>query len=346
MIDFGETRLPGKPFGLCVYGFPYLAGFVRSDSVPTHTAALDRNGMLDLTVSAGAGFFESDLRVLGPEPSEADYAGFRDAVAERDLQFVLDVPGRANDADKMTGVVEAFERTGAVRGRMVLSGILCADRSSVGGRDGWQRYLDECIAALQTITPRLEELGVKVGLENHQDASSRDLARVCREVGSPSIGVTWDVGNSLAVMETPEGFLDRIEPHLVHVHCKDYKIFPSAEGFRLVRCGLGEGVVDWAGIFSRLRSLPGVTLSLEQAAHNARHIRCYTDAYWEGLEDREIGESLAVFRLAREQASRGDYRTPLETKNYAALAAYEAEELRTSVVNAAKIWNTLDSDGE
>jgi sugar phosphate isomerase/epimerase len=71
----------------------------------------------------------------------------------------------------------------------------------------------------------VEETGVAIALENHQDLTSDELVALCEDVGSPQSGVNLDVANPLAVGEEPLAFARRGMPYLKNVHLKDYRLY-------------------------------------------------------------------------------------------------------------------------
>ena len=83
----------------------------------------------------------------------------------------------------------------------------------------------------------------------------RELADLCAEVGSESVGVTLDAVNPLAVAEEPLEYARALGPLIKHVHLKDYRIYATPEGFRLVRCPLGSESWMFLG-FSPCRRRP------------------------------------------------------------------------------------------
>ena len=79
--------------------------------------------------------------------------------------------------------------------------------------------------------------------------------RFCK-LGGASVGIVFDTGNTFPVGEAPLDFTRVIAPYVRHVHLKDYRVQFTDEGFRLVRCAIGDGAVpfrDWP------RSLPSTT---------------------------------------------------------------------------------------
>ncbi|HIC70404.1 MAG TPA: sugar phosphate isomerase/epimerase, partial [Candidatus Latescibacteria bacterium] len=181
--------------------------------------------------------------------------------------------------------------------------------------------------------PLAEELDIPVGMENHQDICSWELCRLCEQVGSPSLGVTMDVGNALAVGETCSSFARRVMPYLKHVHLKDYKVYPTSSGYRLKRCPLGSGVVDWPDMLGIFRDgAPRIEACIELGATTARHIRILEPDYWSTFPQRPLEGVVDAIRTLHQASSDGDWRTPHERGEDADVrSAYELDQLETSV---------------
>lgn len=153
---------------------------------------------------------------------------------------------------------------------------------------GGNRYLStsfnlaksEFIHLLKKVDPVLEEYGVTLAIENHQDLHSSELLEISRKIKSGLIGITWDVGNSFAVFDTIETFYNRVGPLIKNVHLKDYVMCQSPSGFRLVRCSLGKGAVDFQKVFKLLGD-SDLHLSVELGAQTSRESHINIQRFWE-----------------------------------------------------------------
>ena len=113
----------------------------------------------------------------------------------------------------------------------------------------------------------------------------------------------------------------------VHVHLKDYRVQFTDEGYRLVRCAIGDGAVPYRrdGRDPR-RAPPALTAVLEPGALEARHVRLFTPDWWNGYPPKP---RRGACRLPRRRAPTNhladdaDYRTPWERGDDGALEAYE-----------------------
>ena len=230
---------------LTAHGLPHVMGFLPTKAGESHPSPLSVEGLMDAAVESGLDAIEVGL----PATEEFDPGPWREALRERGLRLVPDF-GVLLEAD--TTRVRAFLTHAATLGatvvRVMLSTMLCGDRRTSRRLAcvPWQRA-----ARLNEVLPYAEEMGLCLAVENHQDATSDDLLRLAEMTGhSPAFGVTLDAGNPLAVGEDPVEFAARIAPLIRHVHLKDYTIHFAPEGYRLVRCAAGDGVVDFPAILA------------------------------------------------------------------------------------------------
>ena len=176
---------------------------------------------------------------------------------------------------------------------------------------------------------------MSIGVENHQDISSDELVWLCEQIGSPHFGVVMDIGNAFAVGEHPVAFTTRVMPFLKHVHLKDYIAYASPSGWRLVRCALGEGVVDFADMLPRISlGAPDVLGCIELGAPNARHIRLLERDWWATYDERPFADVVDAVRVLHgaEQPRDLDWQTPHERgEPMDVVAGYEMAQFRQSV---------------
>ena len=109
---------------------------------------------------------------------------------------------------------------------------------------------------------------ILTGPTSGQSLATSDLFSI------PFSGITLDTGSTLATAEEPVDFARRVAPHLKNVHLKDYQVYMYNEGYRLVRCPLGQGVVNFPALFNIFsETCPRATMSIELGALEARHVR-------------------------------------------------------------------------
>ena len=66
-----------------------------------------------------------------------------------------------------------------------------------------------------------ESNGVKLAIENHIDYNSDEILWLLREVDSPYLGVNFDSGNFLRVLDDPVKAMEKLAPYVLATHIKD-----------------------------------------------------------------------------------------------------------------------------
>jgi sugar phosphate isomerase/epimerase len=319
-----------SPVGLCVFGFPYVCGLVWGGAEHANPNPLTGRQLIDLAVDSGLSYVEMPVRMLGgTDPSEL--STIRAYAEARDIAFVY--PSGTVNAERLAADLEIAHRLGARVMRCTLSSVLCGDRRGFPG--GWKAHLDHCARELEAVLPQAERLEIAIAIENHQDADSEDLLRLCRRFESRYLGVTLDCGNPLAVMEEPLAFARRIAPYLRHAHLKDYRVYRAPNGCRLVRCAVGAGVVPFPELIALFdeQEFP-ITRNIELGALQARQIPFLEPTWWDELSPRTVGEILPALSVlwnnCRPQEE--EWRTPYERGLVGEpLAEYEWAEFRASL---------------
>jgi 3-oxoisoapionate decarboxylase len=309
--------------GLAVYGTTFSMGLHPASGRPT----ISVQQLLEQALAAHLQGVEIPVSLLEGE----DISTIARAARERGLFITLATGGYA--AGPLKESILLGTQLGAETVRTVVGGAkIGGDRRPLAGR--WQPFLQEVLSNLKEATATAEKAGVNLAVENHQDLASEELIWLCESIGSARFGINLDTGNPLATAEEPLDYFRRVAPYLKNVHLKDYAIYLSAEGYRLVRCPLGQGVIDFPALFKILAaSCPDITMSVELGALEARHIRVLADDYWPDYPPRSAAQLAGVLRFVQAHARPpGDWRTPFERKESAeAIIAYEQHQLAASL---------------
>jgi 3-oxoisoapionate decarboxylase len=320
---------------------PYLCGLTWGGTERANPAPLTRADIVHLAAEGGLSWVEMPSRMLGDTRAEG-LARTRALAEERGIRFI--VAGGKVEAEGLREDLRIAVELGAPVVRCTLSSVLCGDRRGFPG--GWRSHLEACARVLEEIVPEAERAGVAIGLENHQDADSADLLALCRRFESRCLGVTLDTGNPLAVMEDPVEFAERVAPYLRHAHLKDYRVHHAPDGFRLTRCALGRGVIDFPALFRLFDAQEWpITRNLEQGALQCRRIPVLEPSWWDDYAPREAREILAALAVvwSNLRPAEEDWRTPYERDcTGEELGAYEWEEYRASLERL----RALMEDGE
>ncbi len=237
----------------------------------------------------------------------------------------------------MMGPVESALRSARLLNaqviRLGLSPVLEGSRNAWGAK--WFELQHSIREGLGKYAPMAQAEGRILAIENHQDFGSEELVNFCREFG-PAMGITLDTGNTFPVGEAPMDFVRRVAPLVRHVHFKDYRVQFTDEGYRLVRCAIGDGAVPLTNMMAEIAKFhPAMNAVLEPGALEARHIRFLTPAWWHGYKPmpaQDFAATLAAARVNR-LADDADYRTPWERGVDHEIENYEIAMIRRSAAN-------------
>jgi 3-oxoisoapionate decarboxylase len=299
--------------GLNPYGLTYTLGLQGTEG-----SGLD--GFLEIAGEIGA-------RVVELHQPWLD--GLDLARLARRLEGRIPIISCGRDASGDDAALDCAVALGARVVRIALTPVLQGDRHATD----WPRAVDGVRARLARIAPRAAAAGVSIAIENHQDFTSADLMRLCVEAGD-AVGITLDTGNSFPVAEAPLDFARTVAARVRHVHLKDYRVQFTDEGYRLVRCAIGDGAVPFGELVEILAR--DLTASLEPGALEARHIRLFTPEWWRGYPPVDARQLAAALRAARVNrlAADEDHRTPWERGVRGdELVRYERDMMRNSAAN-------------
>lgn len=288
------TEKKKAEYALTAYGFPHAMGYLKTSDGTNHPAPMSHSEMLQQIDDFGLAGIEVPLS----KTDEAEDERFHAELKERDLKFISDYMAVLDeDAESFRIYLRRSAKLGAKVVRAILSRILCGDRRNFPG--GWEAHMDALGRRLNEVLPCAEELGVCIAVENHQDATTEDLLRLAEMVDHhPSFGITLDAGNPLAVGQEPVEAARKLAHLIRHIHLKDYTIHFAPEGYRLVRCAAGEGVIDFPAILEIVRGnghdvLPGI----EIAAQATRTIPLLEDSWWQHYPTRPAAELIPTLRI-------------------------------------------------
>lgn len=331
-IDAKTRR--GKTFalGLNPYGLAYHLGLQGAGGPRANPKGRGLEGFLAIATELRAKaleIFDPWLRAL----SDDELRALRDRLAGLGMTPIV-------SSGLMMGPFESALRSARILDARIirygLTTVLCGDRQALG--DKWTELIAGVRAALADRGPRALDEGRLLAIENHQDFGSEELAGFCEE--TPGLGVCLDTGNAFPVAEAPLDFTRRVAPYVRHVHLKDYRAQFTDEGFRLVRCAIGDGAVPIGGMLDMLAAHhPKMTAVLEPGALEARHVRLLRPEWWTGYAPKgapEFAACLASLRVNR-LPDDADTRTPWERGEDETIETYELAMIRRSDANMRAI---------
>ncbi|HEY3439167.1 MAG TPA: sugar phosphate isomerase/epimerase family protein [Paludibaculum sp.] len=316
--------------GLNPYGLTYYLGLQGRGTPRVNPAGRGMEGFIEIACQLNAKTIEfHNSWITGLTPPAAQ--SVREHIAALGMTPVISLGPPLEGLDT---AIQSALAVGAKTIRLGLSPVLCGDRNACGPQ--WLEFIANARRNLHAYAPHAAALGLVLAIENHQDFGSQELLDFCVESG-PNVGICIDTGNPLAVGEAPLEFARRVAPLVRHVHLKDYNAQWTDEGYRLVRCAIGDGAVPFQELATILaQHHPTLTASLEPGALEARHVRLFRPEWWNGYAPKtaaELGPCLAAARLRR-LPDDADYRTPWERGDDAAtIVQYELDMIRRSAEN-------------
>jgi 3-oxoisoapionate decarboxylase len=328
-----KTRRGGAfALGLNPYGLAYHLGLQGAGGPRANPKGAGLEGFIAIATELGAKaleIFDPWLRAL----SDDELRALRDRLARLRMTAIVSwglMMGPFESALRSARLLEAtIIRCG-------LTTVLSGDRHALG--DKWTDLVADVREALAVRGSRAHDEGRILAIENHQDFGSTELVAFCEE--TRGVGVCLDTGNAFPVAEAPLDFTRRVAPYVRHVHLKDYRAQFTDEGFRLVRCAIGDGAVPLSQILGILAERhPKMTAVLEPGALEARHVRLLRSEWWKGYAPKgapALAACLASLRVNR-LPDEADYRTPWERGEADAIEAYELAMIRRSAANMRAI---------
>jgi 3-oxoisoapionate decarboxylase len=311
------------------YGLAFAVGLQGRGTARANPQAIGLDGFIALVRELGLSTIELDWRwmtALGPD----DLARVRESLGG--LRVIYSHWLAQEPGERLIDPIERATAVGAMILRLHLTPVLEGARARWGPR--WGEMVDHARRTLALDAPRAADDGLVLAIENHQDFGSEELVAMTEALGE-HVGIVLDTGNPFAVGEDPVAFVRRAAHRIYHVHLKDYIAQFTNEGYRLVRCAIGDGCVPFDEIAGALEPhRPALAASIEPGALESRHIRVFTPEWWHGYPPRAAAELVTM--LGRLRAKRlpddADCRTPWERMaSPDEIVAYEMGQIHRSV---------------
>ena len=318
--------------GLNPYGLAYTVGLQGAGTPRANPDPIGMDGFIAVAREVGARCIELDHRWLTPmSRTELVELGISLGATPRICSFWLaQEPG-----ETLADAIRCTMAVGASIIRFHLTPVLEGARAVLGAQ--WDGMVAHARETLRREAPRVADAGLILAIENHQDFGSEELVELVEDLGD-HVGIVLDTGNPFSVGEDPVAFTRRAAHRIRHVHLKDYVAQFTDQGYRLVRCAIGDGCVPFTEIAEVLAAHRGLSLaaSIEPGALEARHIRLFTPEWWNGYPPRAAGElGIMLGRLRHKRLEEdADYRTPWETHSPPEIVReYERAQIQRSFDN-------------
>lgn len=320
--------------GLNPYGLTYHLGLQGKGTARANPQGKGLEGFISIATELQAKVLEIF------DPWLAELSEQQLAVLGKRLSDLGMTPVISAGLNMMGPVESAFRSARLLDAKVIrlgLSPVLEGSRNAWGEK--WTALLQSIHEGLSKYAPMAEAEGRILAIENHQDFGSAELASFCQRFG-PAMGITLDTGNTFPVGEAPIDFVRRVAPLVRHVHLKDYRVQFTSEGYRLIRCAIGDGAVPIAEILAEIgKHHSPINAVLEPGALEARHIRFLDPTWWNGYPPQSAKDFAACLKAAQvnRMGEGDDYRTPWERHADHELVDYELAMIRRSADNMRRI---------
>jgi sugar phosphate isomerase/epimerase len=341
LANGAAARARSFALGLNPYGLTYHLGLQGAGGPRANPHGAGLEGFIAIASELGA----KTLEIFDP---------WLRALSDRELHVVADrlaalgmtpIVSSGLSMGPFESALRSARALGAETIRYGLTSVLCGDRHALGA--GWPELVGAVRAALADRGPRAYDEGRVLAIENHQDFGSDELVDFCE--AARGVGICLDTGNTFPVAEAPLDFTRRVAPHVRHVHLKDYRVQFSDEGYRLVRCAIGDGAVPMTAMLDALAAHhPRLTAVLEPGALEARHVRLLRPEWWTFYAPKPAPALAACLSAARVNRlpDDADVRTPWERGDDGAITDYELAMIRRSAENMRTIGLGAEHQGD
>jgi len=92
-----------------------------------------------------------------------------------------------------------------------------------------------------------EEYGIRMAIENHIDFNADEMLSLLTAVDSPWLGINFDTGNFLRLLDDPVKAMAKLAPYVYATHIKDLKVqkgVPADEWYFFSSAPVGDGLID------------------------------------------------------------------------------------------------------
>lgn len=247
--------------------------------------ALPAGTMLDLCRELGADGCQIDFaQVTSTEPK--DLKRLRDTLEQHSLFLEFSLSTRTlADADALDHVARVCRELGVDRLRVAINGRRYEEYHD---RRAWLDFADKWTRTLREFAPRIEKHRLQVGIENHKDWLTDELAGILRTINRPCLGACVDFGNNLAMLEDPVALVETLAPFAITTHVKDMAVQKTDRGFLLSEVPLGEGILPLGKMVETLRrAKPDVHFCLEMMTRDPLVVPYREPSYWAAREPRD-----------------------------------------------------------
>lgn len=290
--DAAEPRRTSR-FG--VAAFSYAA---RLGAEPGAEGLRDPARFLTFCRERGAGGVQ-----IGIPPRDAgDYTSLRRELDRTGcwLEGSVRLPRAESDIARFEAEIQSGCSAGAAVFRTVLQG---GRRYEVfNSKAEFEAFRADSTHSLELASRVMTRCKARLAVENHKDYRAEELVEVLRRLGNELVGATVDLGNNIALLESPAETVALLAPYAMSVHLKDMAVEPVGAGFLLSEVPLGTGFLDLPAVVARLRKArPEIRFSVEMATRDPLLVPCLTEKYWASLGGLPASALARMLSLVRDR---------------------------------------------
>ncbi len=118
-----------------------------------------------------------------------------------------------------------------------------------------QEQIERLIKMFKEAVKKAQDYDIKMAIENHIDFNSDEILEILQGVDSPYMGVNFDTGNFIRVLDDPVKAAQKLAPYIFATHIKDVKLqadVPADTWHFFASAPVGEGLVDVRGVAQAL----------------------------------------------------------------------------------------------
>ncbi|MDX2149460.1 MAG: TIM barrel protein [Bryobacteraceae bacterium] len=150
------------------------------------------------------------------------------------------------------GTLRKHVERAAALGSPLVRCVVASQRSALPP-GGVEQTIDAVVRVLREVRSQVVDAGLKIALEVHKDLHAWEFKELVEAAGREFVGVLLDTGNPLFVMEHPLTTIDTLGPYALTFHLQDAVVYEHKRGMAVQCVPLGEGVLDFKAILSRVR---------------------------------------------------------------------------------------------
>jgi 3-oxoisoapionate decarboxylase len=320
LLSQGQRSSRGKRLGVSIASYRRGMHFF-SEGHPAWQNALD---VLEHCKSLDAGCLQ-----IGVRGWTRDFAGQvrarREALDIR-LEGQVSLPRNASELEDFDATVRHAKEAGA---RILRTVCLGGRRyETFKSLEAWHTFRKQSWDALVMAERIVSKYGVRLAVENHKDWRMNEQLDLLERLSSASVGVCFDFGNNLSLLEDPHVQLKALAPYVMTTHLKDMGVQEYEGGFLLSEVPLGEGMLDLKALCHTCeQSFPEVQFNLEMITRDPLKIPVWTDAYWITMQALRASELAKIMALVKKRASKKPLPT-VSDKTKEEQLAYEEANVR------------------